>query len=126
MNSLILVSLILSVLLGIFRGIDLTFWTDAETGLCVVGPVWLFFSAVRVSGGIRRRTISAKGIDTAPKANSKRQSTVMIQRPTTDATTAPIAKLLKTKDAARARQLRPDPARRTHRRGIPGHRPQLC
>ena len=38
MNSLILVSLILSVLLGIFRGIDLTFWTDAETGLCVVGP----------------------------------------------------------------------------------------
>ena len=35
MNSLILVSLILSVLLGIFRGIDLTFWTDAETGLCV-------------------------------------------------------------------------------------------
>ena len=40
MTSLILVSLILSVLLGIFRGIDLTFWTDAETGLCVVGPVW--------------------------------------------------------------------------------------
>ena len=39
MNSLILVSLILSVLLGIFRGIDLTFWTDAETGLCVVGTV---------------------------------------------------------------------------------------
>ena len=44
MNSLILVSLILSVLLGIFRGIDLTFWTDAETGLCVVGPVWLRYA----------------------------------------------------------------------------------
>ena len=46
MNSLILVSLILSVLLGIFRGIDLTFWTDAETGLCVVGPVWLRYVAL--------------------------------------------------------------------------------
>lgn len=46
MNSLILVSLILSVLLGVFRGIDLTFWTDAETGLCVVGPVWLRYAAL--------------------------------------------------------------------------------
>ena len=52
MNSLILVSLILSVLLGIFRGIDLTFWTDAETGLCVVGPVWLRYAALAAVVGI--------------------------------------------------------------------------
>ena len=34
MNSLILVSLILSVLLGIFRGIDLTFWTEIGRASC--------------------------------------------------------------------------------------------
>ena len=52
MNFFIMVSLILSVLLGIFRGIDLTFWTDAETGLCIVGPVWLRYGALAVAVGI--------------------------------------------------------------------------
>ena len=69
----------------------------------LVAAVSRFRSPVLLSGGIRRSTISAKGIDIAPKANNSRQSTVMIQRPTNDATTAPMAKLLKTKDAARAR-----------------------
>ena len=41
MNFFIMVSLFLSAALGVFRGIDLTFWTDAETGLCVIGPGWL-------------------------------------------------------------------------------------
>ena len=51
MNSLILVSLILSVLLGIFRGVDLALWTDVETGLCVVGSVWLRYAALAVAIG---------------------------------------------------------------------------
>ena len=68
MNSLILVSLILSVLLGIFRGIDLTFWTDAETGLCVVGPVWLRYAALAVVVGIA----VAAGRSSQPKPDALR------------------------------------------------------
>ena len=41
MNFFIMVSLFLSAALGVFRGIDLALLTDAETGLCIVGPVWL-------------------------------------------------------------------------------------
>ena len=51
MNFFIMVSLFLSAALGVFRGIDLTFWTDAETGLCVIGPVWLRYGALAVAGG---------------------------------------------------------------------------
>ena len=51
MNFFIMVSLILSVLLGIFRGIDLALLTDAETGLCIVGPVWLRYGALAVAVG---------------------------------------------------------------------------
>lgn len=51
MNFFIMVSLILSVLLGIFRGIDLAFLTDAETGLCIVGSVWLRYGALAVAVG---------------------------------------------------------------------------
>lgn len=68
MNSLILVSLILSVLLGIFRGIDLTFWTDAETGLCVVGPVWLRYAALAAVVGIA----VAAGRGSQPKPDALR------------------------------------------------------
>ena len=68
MNSLILVSLILSVLLGIFRGIDLTFWTDAETGLCVVGPVWLRYVALAAVVGIA----VAAGRSSQPKPDALR------------------------------------------------------
>ena len=49
MNFFIMVSLILSVLLGIFRGIDLALLTDAETGLCIVGSVWLRYGALAVA-----------------------------------------------------------------------------
>ena len=48
MNFFIMVSLILSVLLGIFRGIDLALLTDEETGLCIVGSVWLRYGALAV------------------------------------------------------------------------------
>ena len=51
MNFFIMVSLILSVLLGIFRGIDLALLTDAETGLCIVGSVWLRYGALAVAVG---------------------------------------------------------------------------
>ena len=68
MNSLILVSLILSVLLGIFRGIDLTFWTDAETGLCVAGPVWLRYAALAAVVGIA----VAAGRGSQPKPDALR------------------------------------------------------
>ena len=40
MNSLILLSILLSVVLGLARGLDLAFGTDAVTGLCIVGSVW--------------------------------------------------------------------------------------
>ena len=52
MNFFIVVSLILSVLLGIFRGIDLALLTDAETGLCIVGSVWLRYGALAVAVGV--------------------------------------------------------------------------
>ena len=55
MNFFIMVSLFLSAALGVFRGIDLALLTDAETGLCIVGSVWLRYGAlavaVRRSGG---------------------------------------------------------------------------
>lgn len=51
MNFFIMVSLFLSAALGVFRGIDLAFWTDAETGLCIVGPVWLRYGALAVAVG---------------------------------------------------------------------------
>ena len=51
MNFFIMVSLILSVLLGIFRGIDLALLADAETGLCIVGSVWLRYGALAVAVG---------------------------------------------------------------------------
>lgn len=51
MNFFIMVSLFLSAALGIFRGIDLALLTDAETGLCIVGSVWLRYGALAVAVG---------------------------------------------------------------------------
>lgn len=51
MNVLILISFILSVLLGVGRGVDLALFTDAETGLCAVGSVWLRYAALAVAIG---------------------------------------------------------------------------
>lgn len=62
MNLLILTSIILSVILGVGRMVDLALFTDAETGLCVVGSVWLRYAALAVAillggcGGPRRKT----------------------------------------------------------------------
>ena len=49
MNFFIMVSLFLSAALGVFRGIDLALLTDAETGLCIVGSVWLRYGALAVA-----------------------------------------------------------------------------
>ena len=49
MNLLILTSIILSVILGVGRMVDLALFTDAETGLCVVGAVWLRYAALAVA-----------------------------------------------------------------------------
>lgn len=51
MNFFIIVSLFLSAALGVFRGIDLALLTDAETGLCIVGSVWLRYGALAVAVG---------------------------------------------------------------------------
>lgn len=52
MNLLILLSFILSVLLGVGRGVDLALFTDAETGLCTVGSVWLRYAALAAAIGM--------------------------------------------------------------------------
>ena len=49
MNLLILTSIILSVILGVGHMVDLALFTDAETGLCVVGSVWLRYAALAVA-----------------------------------------------------------------------------
>ena len=46
MNLLILASMILSVIFGVGRMADLALFTDAETGLCVMGSVWLRYAAL--------------------------------------------------------------------------------
>ena len=55
MNFFIMVSLFLSAALGVFRGIDLALLTDAETGLCIVGSVWLRYGALAVAAAVSRR-----------------------------------------------------------------------
>ena len=47
MNSLILLSILLSAALGIARGADLAFGTDAVTGLCTVGSVSVSYTHLR-------------------------------------------------------------------------------
>ena len=46
MNALILLSILLSAALGIARGADLAFGTDAVTGLCTDGSVWWRYAAL--------------------------------------------------------------------------------
>lgn len=52
MKLLIFLSFILSVLLGVGRGVDLAFFTDAASGLCTAGPVWLRYAALAVAVGV--------------------------------------------------------------------------
>ena len=59
MNFFIMVSLFLSAALGVFRGIDLALLTDAETGLCIVGPVWLRYGALAVAVGAAVAALAA-------------------------------------------------------------------
>ena len=54
MNFFIMVSLFLSAALGVFRGIDLALLTDAETGLCIVGSVWLRYGGPARCGATAR------------------------------------------------------------------------
>lgn len=46
MNILALLALAAGVLLGLGRGLDLAFGTDAATGLCTVGSVWWRYAAL--------------------------------------------------------------------------------
>ena len=49
MNGLILLSIFLSGLLGVSHAVDLAFFIDAETGLCLTGSVWLRYAALGVA-----------------------------------------------------------------------------
>jgi len=49
MNLLILLSIFLSVLLGVGHAVDLALFMDAETGLCLSGSVWLRYAALGVT-----------------------------------------------------------------------------
>lgn len=49
MNLLILLSIILSVLLGVSHAVDLALFVDPETGLCLTGSVWLRYAALAVA-----------------------------------------------------------------------------
>ena len=52
MNLLILLSIILSVLLGVGRAVDLALFTDPASGLCTAGSVWLRYAALAAVVGI--------------------------------------------------------------------------
>ena len=52
MNLLIFASIVLSVLLGVGRAVDLACFTDPSTGLCLVGSVWLRYAALGVTVGL--------------------------------------------------------------------------
>lgn len=49
MDLLILISIILSGILCVLRGLDLAFFTDAATGLPLMGSVWLRYGALAVA-----------------------------------------------------------------------------
>ena len=49
MNALFLLVFILGGALTIGRGLDLALWTDWETGLCLVGSVWLRYAALAIA-----------------------------------------------------------------------------
>ena len=48
MDQLILISIILSGILCVLRGLDLAFFTEAATGLPLMGSVWLRYGALAV------------------------------------------------------------------------------
>ena len=81
MNFFIMVSLFLSAALGVFRGIDLALLTDAETGLCIVGPVWLRYGALAVAVGAAVSRRPARCGDTArlPASWHWRQRSAMVR-----------------------------------------------
>ncbi len=49
MDQLMLASFILSGILLVLCGLDLAFFTDAATGLCLTGSVWLRYAALAVA-----------------------------------------------------------------------------
>ena len=49
MDLLILLSIILSVLLGVGRAVDLALFTDPASGLCMAGSVWLRYAALAIA-----------------------------------------------------------------------------
>ena len=86
MNFFIMVSLFLSAALGVFRGIDLALLTDAETGLCIVGSVWLRYGALAVAvgaavaaGAVSRRPARCGDTARLPASWHWRQRSAMVR-----------------------------------------------
>lgn len=69
MKSLYLLSIVLSVLLGVGHGVDLLFGIDPQTGLCVVGSVWWRYAALAAAVAVaffagRRYGVSKQAVCT--------------------------------------------------------------
>ena len=79
MNFFIMVSLILSVLLGIFRGIDLALLTDAETGLCIVGSPWPSVPLWRRAAAVSRSLTRCGDTARLPASWHWRQRSAMVR-----------------------------------------------
>ena len=46
MNPLLTLVFVVGTALALGRGLDLGFWTDLESGLCIAGSVWLRYAAL--------------------------------------------------------------------------------
>ena len=49
MNPLLTLVFVVGTALALGRGLDLGFWTDLESGLCVAGSVWLRYAALGIA-----------------------------------------------------------------------------
>lgn len=73
MNQLMLVSFLFSGILLVLRGLDLAFFTDAASGLCLTGSVWLRYAVLAVAVAVailtgRKTGLSEEGIRVHSKA----------------------------------------------------------
>lgn len=66
MDLLFFLSLLCSVLLGVGRAVDLTLFTDAETGLCLAGSVWWRYGALGVA--VLLAVLAGRGRAARPEA----------------------------------------------------------
>lgn len=49
MNPLLTLVFVVGTALALGRGLDLGFWTDLESGLCIAGSVWLRYAALGIA-----------------------------------------------------------------------------